>query len=698
MINPLVSVIVPFYNSIPFVLNSIKYLKNQTLTSFEVILVDDGSEDKRISSVKKAIKGDKRFSLITQEYKGAGGARNLGITHAKGDYVIFLDADDVYHRELLEKLYSSATKYNSDIVLCDASLENGERKKMINASQLSGDVAEIANIPEQIFQITYPAPWNKLIRRRLIHDFDLNFMELENANDLTFTFSALAAAVRISWVEEPLVMYSHTNPGSIQRSKDKDPTNIVKALEGLLNNLIDFGKFELFQDSYLKFFENTIRWNFKTFRNTSSRIKLLKGLVESQLFHHIATLNKDSLSPEIKDFLDQVQSLRASFVLKEQKIDIPLIKNKTKFTVIIPFYNVERYIFLPIESLKNQTFTDFSVILINDGSTDNSMENVQGIISEDPRFFIIEQCNQGLSVSRNLGLELANSDYVLFLDSDDALEPDTLEQLYNRLEQDSLDAIFFEAKAVNLYPLNDKQGKDRCRNLDLYYSRRGEYSKVMSGPEMMEEAFQYTEFLPSACLSATRLSFLKRNGIKFIPNILHEDNAYTFELLLKAERVSVLKKKFYQRTVRPESITTKKASIRNLWGYYTSFIKSQELLTEENNLSEDQKFAFQNTSYTFLNSVRLMWKDFSESQLFFLFLEKDKKFVFNKFVENYRNIANEVTFNKMAQPFQLNPNVEQLNVLPPKINNPEIILSQKEKILIKMKRKIFLSVRRVFSK
>lgn len=94
-----------------------------------------------------------------------------------------------------------------------------------------------------------------------------------------------------------------------------------------------------------------------------------------------------------------------------------------------------------------------------------------------------------------------------------------------------------------------------------------------------------------------------------------------------------------------------------------------------------------------------MWKwDFSESQLFFLFLEKDKKFVFNKFVENYRNIANEVTFNKMAQPFQLNPNVEQLNVLPPKINNPEIILSQKEKILIKMKRKIFLSVRRVFSK
>lgn len=635
--HPKVSVIIPFYNSIYYVLKAIQYLKNQTFKDFEVILVDDGSTDPDKYKVNDAITCDSRFSLKVQPHLGAGVARNFGFTFVKGNYVIFLDADDTYEEKLLEKLFLTASKRHSEIVLCNAKVENATWS-VLHVSDFRDAECETKSLKNSIFQITAPAPWNKLIRTSLIKNYNLKFLPLQNANDLTFTYSALALAEKISWVDEPLILYSQSNPNSIQNSKDKNPENIILALEGLLNNLEKYRKFEDFKESFVKLVASHIVLNIQTFKETKSRLKLLNNFFGSELYQRLFKLQK--LPSCCGTFAKDIELLRSSFykpysVSSNRKKDDGEAR-ASRFAIIIPFYNDQNFINIPIESLLKQTFLDFQVFLINDGSTDKSKENALKLIRNDKRFEVIDQPNQGLSVARNLGMSLAFSDYIIFLDSDDGLIPQALEKLNSYIEEESPDVIFFEAKAINYFNSNFDFSKDRCKKLNNYYTRRGSYPGILTGPQVMEEASRRGEFIPSACLSVCKLSFLKRKSINFIPKLIHEDNPYTFEILLKAKSVLILKDKIYLRTVRPESITTKEKSIRNIWGYYSSFLKTQELLHDillVQSLSEEQVYAFQVISHNFLKAAQNLWKVNKDHDLFLLFLPKGERYSFERFMD-----------------------------------------------------------------
>ena len=637
---PKVSVVVPFYNSCSFVLNSINYLKNQTFKSFEVILVDDGSEDSQLKEIRDYIEDDKRFKLISQTHLGAGAARNLGLSLVKGEYVIFLDSDDVYRKDLLEKLFLSASNNSSDIVLCDATIETNPLSSILHPPREDRSWADVDELQANLYQITSPVPWNKLIKTSLIRNYNLKFLTLQNSNDLTFTYSVMALASRISWVDCPLLHYGNSNPYSLQKYKDKNPTNIVIALEALWDNLRKYNKERYFENSFFKMVVDNILWNIKTFKKTDSRKQLLNKFTNSELYDLFISLETRGSSSDICNFIKEIKILKKTFSEKHKQREsfennLNNIKNK-RFTVIIPFFNVERFIHIPIDSLKRQTFVDFDVLLVNDGSEDNSKEIALKAIANDHRFKVIDQTNQGLSNSRNLGIKESHSEYILFLDSDDALEPDCLYKLNQYIENFQPELIFFEAKAVNYFSSTDSKATKRCEEMNKYYARSGDYKGLLTGPEVTEEAFKFGEFIASACLSVVKKSFLLENKIEFIPNILHEDNAYTFELLLKSRRVIVLKEKFYLRTLRPESITTSSTSIMNLWGYYSSFKKTQELMQAANKshtLSENQSYVFQSISFDFLKAARNLEVKLPSSGLFLLFLRKDERLVFEKTLE-----------------------------------------------------------------
>ncbi len=97
-----------------------------------------------------------------------------------------------------------------------------------------------------------------------------------------------------------------------------------------------------------------------------------------------------------------------------------------KFSVIVPIYNVEKYLPFCIESVLNQTFTDFELILVNDGSTDNSLSICNHYAEKDSRIVIIDQQNKWLSGARNSGIKVAKGDYFIFIDGDDAIKQDAL--------------------------------------------------------------------------------------------------------------------------------------------------------------------------------------------------------------------------------------------------------------------------------
>lgn len=118
-------------------------------------------------------------------------------------------------------------------------------------------------------------------------------------------------------------------------------------------------------------------------------------------------------------------------------------------SIIIPVYNTEEFVEEAVRSIMNQTLQDIEIIIINDGSTDNSLSIIRKLANEDDRIQIYSRENKGLSATRNQGIYLAKGKYLYFMDSDDYLEPDAWSHGFLKCEKNSLDFIFSNANILN---------------------------------------------------------------------------------------------------------------------------------------------------------------------------------------------------------------------------------------------------------
>lgn len=208
------------------------------------------------------------------------------------------------------------------------------------------------------------------------------------------------------------------------------------------------------------------------------------------------------------------------------------------FSIIVPIYNVAAYLSQCLESLKTQDYTDFKVICVNDGSTDCSREILSEWAGKMPQIRVIDRENGGLSAARNTGLETASGDYVVFVDSDDWVEPTMLSRLAE--EAHGEDMICFACRK------SDSGATDTLipeqNDGWSYYNRH---------------ALEHHE-VPFVCVwqRCYRREFLLKNGLHFREGILHEDNEFTPRACLKATSIKVIPDVLYNYRVRPGSIMT----------------------------------------------------------------------------------------------------------------------------------------------
>ena len=182
---PKVSIIIPIYNNEKYLMESIDSVLNQTFQDFEIISINDGSTDNSLKILEEYAKKDSRIKIVTQENKGAGSARNEGLKLAKGEYLAFLDGDDFYNLDFLEKMLKKSIDTNSDIVICRANrfdTETGETSK-INYSLKTNflpekDVFSYKDIPDKIFNIAQNWNWNKVFKRDFIEKNNIKFQEI----------------------------------------------------------------------------------------------------------------------------------------------------------------------------------------------------------------------------------------------------------------------------------------------------------------------------------------------------------------------------------------------------------------------------------------------------------------------------------------------------------------------------------------
>jgi glycosyltransferase involved in cell wall biosynthesis len=248
---------------------------------------------------------------------------------------------------------------------------------------------------------------------------------------------------------------------------------------------------------------------------------------------------------------------------------LPARSGTPDISFVIPVFNAEAWLEDCVMSVLAQTGVDVEVICINDGSTDRSREILDRLAAADSRVTVITQPNSGQSVARNKGLDAAEGRYLIYLDSDDYWPADVAQSLVRRADGAELDLLLFDCIAFRDGDIEAKVWK----RYSTYYQRAHNYRGVRTGVDLMAAMRRTKDYRPHVGLYMTRTSFVRRLGVRFIPGIVHQDNPYTFRLMLHAGRAAYERIDAYARRMRPGSTITTLNAERSARGYYLSYIE-----------------------------------------------------------------------------------------------------------------------------
>lgn len=281
---PKVTVIVPVYNAARYLQDTLKSLRRQTLEAIEVICINDGSTDNSLELLRQFEACDSRITVIDQSNSGAGAARNAGLRAAKGEYLSFLDADDLYEPTMLERAYAAAKEYEADLVVYGADFyyeDSGTYRKepWLDLRRLPArspfDVFDIEGNP---FRSTNGWTWDKLFRRSFVLDNRIEFQEQRTYNDMSFTFKALIYASRVAVVDQTLIHQRKNHGNSLSQTGAKSWWCVHDALLGLKEGVLERGKTEVLSSAFDNYALHMLHFNAQSLSRAPEFPKLYRAM------------------------------------------------------------------------------------------------------------------------------------------------------------------------------------------------------------------------------------------------------------------------------------------------------------------------------------------------------------------------------------------------------------------------------------
>lgn len=233
-------------------------------------------------------------------------------------------------------------------------------------------------------------------------------------------------------------------------------------------------------------------------------------------------------------------------------------------SVIVPVYNVEDYISECIESILNQTYNTFELLIINDGSTDSSLDKV--LAFNDSRIKLIDKENEGLSSARNIGMELANGKYITFIDSDDFITPYFLEKTFNLIGSEKSDMVLVQhTREIKL--LSGNNDKHKFRKISRY-----EALKNNAGYNCISFITVWGKLYSKRVLE----------NLLFPVGKVHEDQFFTYKAILNSTNITLMFEKHYFYRYRYNSLSSKFCNIDAKFNLLDAYIEKNDILKKNN--------------------------------------------------------------------------------------------------------------------
>ena len=279
---------------------------------------------------------------------------------------------------------------------------------------------------------------------------------------------------------------------------------------------------------------------------------------------------------------------------------------------IVPVYNTSSYLDRCLESLflQNINNNEFEIIIVNDGSTDNSSCVIKKWSDSHNNITVITQLNQGLSIARNNGIEIARGEFVQFVDSDDWLEPNSLRCLLGKCKDFNLDIVSFDLQSVDQFGCKIHHPKNKNRA-----------NKVFSGQYLLSCA-NIQAPVPKYII---RLELIVNNKLKFFSNIFHEDEEFTPRLLLYANRVMLTNIVAYNYYKRSDSITQSPKNRLESFNNKVNIVLLMDELVKSGKLNPSQQISIANRNNQLIVDIIIsILKLQRGNEYFIVFKEKIK--------------------------------------------------------------------------
>ena len=287
-------------------------------------------------------------------------------------------------------------------------------------------------------------------------------------------------------------------------------------------------------------------------------------------------------------------------------------------SVIVPIYNVESYLEECLYSIANQSYQDIEIICVNDCTLDNSVAIVKKFVRKDSRFRLVcHQENKGLGGARNTGIEAAHGEYLLFVDSDDAIAPDMIEALLSDITANRSDVSV--CGVLEFYP------DGLCLKNSTFHYRKF-VSSFCKKVKTAQDRFNLTDMWPSASNKLFKKSIIQKYHLRFPEKMLYEDHTFYYSYFLHVSTYSYINRPlYYYRKARPGSITSNITGreteifciIKQIDGIFHSLFSSDPASYKQKAIMKISYRLLAERNYT-LAANRKVWCKFCQSALLFL--------------------------------------------------------------------------------
>lgn len=547
---PIVSVIMPVYNGETYLRQCLDSVVNQTLKEIEIICVDDGSSDRSVEILKEYAEKDERVMVLQQENAGAGAARNNGLSKASGKYLSFLDSDDFFETDMLEKAVEKIAADRADFVVfrCDHYLNDTNTFKKAAYTLKKQTLPpytpfNFRQITDNVFKAFVGWAWDKVYDREFVMKHNLKFQEQRTSNDMLFVFSALVLAKRITYLDTVLAHQRRNNGESLSNTREKSWFCFYNALTALRDVLKEKGLYEELKKDFVNYAVHFSLWNLNTI--TGECYEKLYTKLHEEWFRELEVTGHDEDYFYNKEEYKQLADI-LSYDFKEYN---------TKISVVIPVYNAEKYIRQCLESILTKQNISLEVICVDDCSTDGTPAILKEYEEKYENVRVIRnETNLYAGTCRNKGLMAAKGQYVHFLDADDYVVDNVYEKLYTLAKENDLDWLKTTSEGFD-----DETGEileNPRYSMEKMYE--GFFGTLLDFQHFPKKFMDHMAVVPWNGIY--KRHFLLEENIRFNSLFCVNDRSFFVDTCVKGKRMMIAKEKIVRHRMNvSDSLVMKRA-------------------------------------------------------------------------------------------------------------------------------------------